>query len=149
MVIVHVGDHRRRQKPSWTRGDTATDNLCTFRLANLQVIQAYLSLPFRDHRTDLCALIARIPHSELFCALSNRSDNLVVDRVLYQESTTRAAVLASVRKYGVRNGINGGVDIGIRKEDRCGLSAKLERHTGHVVRDTTKDSSTSARVSGE
>ena len=98
-----------------SRGDTFVNNACN-----------RCAVVGRDQRPEFAPRIEAGTQRESPCQFADAAEELLLDRALHQEPRARDAHLPGVTENALHHTDGGGVEVGIRENDRGRLAAELE-----------------------
>ncbi len=153
-VVLHAREHGRRDEEALRQrafGGTATagERLRAFLLADVEITGDALELLLGNERADLCIGIETVADLQLLAELGDAADELLVDRLLDEQTRAGAADLAGIGEYRHRGTRHGGIEIGVREHDVRRLAAELERDALEIARGGPDDRLASHVRTGE
>jgi hypothetical protein len=107
------------------QGRSANNDVAAGSLCPLNVGADFVQLLAAGHRPNHCLRVPGIAHGDAgHCVLQDAQDCLI-DRPFHQEPRTAHAKLAGIENEGADDGADGFVQIGIGKDDVCGVAAQF------------------------
>ena len=104
---------------------------------------------FADQRAHLGFAFERRTELDLFCLLGHGVDEILVNRLLYQDAAAGRANFALIDEYAEESAVDGGFEIGVGEKDIGRFAAEFERHALHGIRSLFDDDLSYGGATGE